>query len=81
MRGHATPAPRRVLVIKRETPLNTRTVTMIVGLILALGMGGLLVALLDNDSGADIVALLFMFGVIAGIVVVVAGALSRSDDD
>ncbi len=54
---------------------------MIVGLILALGMGGLLVALLDNDSGADIVALLFMFGVIAGIVVVVAGALSRSDDD
>lgn len=61
--------------------MNTRTVTMIVGLILALGMGGLLVALLDSDTGADIVALLFMFGVIAGIVVVVAGALSSSDDD
>jgi hypothetical protein len=53
---------------------------MIVGLILALGMGGLLIALLDSGNG-DIVALLFMFGVLAGIIVVVAAALSGSDKE
>lgn len=60
--------------------MNNRIVAMIVGLILALGMGGLLIALLDSGNG-DIVALLFMFGVLAGIIVVVAAALSGSDTE
>ena len=54
--------------------------TMIVGLILALGMGGLLLGWLALNTGSGFVGLLFILGAFAGIVVVVSAALSRSDD-
>lgn len=58
-----------------------RNATMIVGLILALGMGGLLLVWLNLNEGSGFVGLLFIFGVIAGLVAVLAGALSGSDQD
>lgn len=54
---------------------------MIVGLILALGMGGLLLIWLNLNEGSGFVGLLFIFGVAAGIVAVLAAALSGSDQD
>jgi len=48
-----------------EAPLGQRNAAMIVGLILALGMGGLLL----------------VFGLVGGLVVVPAGAHSGSDQD
>ena len=54
---------------------------MIVGLILALGMGGLLLVWLNLNEGSGVVGLLFIFGVVAGRVAVLAGALSGSDQD
>ncbi len=53
---------------------------MIVGLILALGMGSLLVWLYLNE-GSEFVGLLFIFGIAAGLVAVLAGALSGADQD
>ena len=59
--------------------MDPRNVAMIVGLVLALGMGGLLIAWLDLGEGSGIVGLLFIGGVVVGLVLVLAGALSRSD--
>jgi hypothetical protein len=64
-----------------EASLGHRNATMIVGLILALGMGGLLLVWLNLNEGSGIVGLLFIFGVVAGLVAVLAGALSGSDQD
>ncbi|MFZ0013696.1 MAG: hypothetical protein WAL25_06210 [Acidimicrobiia bacterium] len=58
-----------------------RTVSMIIGLVLALGMGALLLVWLNLNEGSGIVGLLFIFGVAAGVVVVVAGALSGRASD
>ena len=54
---------------------------MIVGLILALGMGGLMIAWLDMNTGSGFVGLLFIGGIVTGLILVLAGALSRSDKD
>ena len=54
---------------------------MIVGLILTLGMGGLLLVWLNLNEGSGFVGLLFISGVMAGLVAVLAGALSGSDQD
>jgi hypothetical protein len=61
--------------------MEPRIVVMIVGLILALGMGGLLIAWLDMDSGSGFIGLLFIGGLITGLILVLAGALSRSGKD
>ena len=61
--------------------MGHRNATMIVGLILALGMGGLLLIWLNLNEGSGFVGLLFIFGVAAGIVAVLAAALSGSDQD
>jgi hypothetical protein len=66
---------------REEASLGHRNATMIVGLILALGMGGLLLVWLNLNEGSGIVGLLFIFGVVAGLVAVLAGALSGSDQD
>jgi hypothetical protein len=64
-----------------EASMGHRSATMIVGLILALGMGGLLLVWLNLNEGSGVVGLLFIFGVMAGLVAVLAGALSGSDQD
>lgn len=56
--------------------MDHRTVSMLVGLTLALGMGGLLLAWLNSSNGSGLVGLLFIMGSAAGIVVAVAGALA-----
>lgn len=61
--------------------MGHRNATMIVGLILALGMGGLLLVWLNLNEGSGFVGLLFISGVMAGLVAVLAGALSGSDQD
>ncbi len=50
--------------------------TMIVGLLLALGMGGLLLGWLALDTGSGFVGLLFICGIVVGLVVVLIGAAS-----
>ncbi|MCZ7534010.1 MAG: hypothetical protein M5U23_11520 [Acidimicrobiia bacterium] len=54
---------------------------MIIGLILAISMGGLLLAWLKLNDGSWFVGLLFMFGVVAGVAVVLAGALAGKASD
>jgi hypothetical protein len=71
----------RLATTSEEPSLGHRNATMIVGLILALGMGGLLLVWLNLNEGSGIVGLLFIFGVLAGLVAVLAGALSGSDQD
>jgi preprotein translocase subunit SecY len=71
----------RLATASEEASLGHRNATMIVGLILALGMGGLLLVWLNLNEGSGIVGLLFIFGVVAGLVAVLAGALSGSDQD
>jgi hypothetical protein len=71
----------RLATTSEEASLGHRNATMIVGLILALGMGGLLLVWLNLNEGSGIVGLLFIFGVVAGLVAVLAGALSGSDQD
>ena len=61
--------------------MGHRIATMILGLILALGMGALLLAWLNMNEGSGFVGLLFVFGVMAGPVALLAGALSGSDQD
>ena len=61
--------------------MDARVVAMIVGLILALGMGGLLIAWLDMDTGSGFVGLLFIVGIITGLILVLVGALSQPDRD
>jgi hypothetical protein len=60
--------------------MDRKSMIMIVGLILALGMGALLLVWLNLNEGSGVVGLLFIFGVFAGIVVVVSAALSKSSD-
>jgi hypothetical protein len=61
--------------------MSHRLASMIVGLVLALGMGALLLVWLAMNEGSGIVGLLFIFGVAAGVVVLVAGALARNASD
>jgi hypothetical protein len=72
--------PRLIAGIQRGR-VGHRNATMIVGLILALGMGGLLLVWLNLNEGSGFVGLLFISGVMAGLVAVLAGALSGSDQD
>ncbi len=55
--------------------------TMIVGLILALGMGGLLLGWLALDTGSGFVGFLFIGGIVVGLVVVFVGAVSSREPD
>lgn len=48
---------------------------MIVGLVLALGMGGLLLGWLALNTGSGFVGLLFIGGIIVGLAVVLIGAV------
>lgn len=57
------------------TPLGT----MIVGLFLALGMGGLLLGWLALNTGSGFVGLLFIGGIVVGLVVVLIGAASNRE--
>lgn len=61
--------------------MDSRIVVMIVGLILALGMGCLMIAWLDMNTGSGFVGLLFIGGIVTGLILVLAGALSRSHKD
>ena len=60
--------------------MDRSVTTMIIGLILALGMGGLYLGWLALDTGPFFVGLLFLLGAFAGIGVVVYAAIARSDD-
>ena len=76
--------PPRAAVLKsfveaEVANLSSQVIAVLAGLFLALGMGVLLLIWQNGDTGTGIVGLLFMFGVLAGIIVVVAAALSRSD--
>ncbi len=53
--------------------------TMIVGLILALGMGGLLLGWLALDTGSGFVGFLFIGGIVVDLVVVLIGAVSSRE--
>lgn len=56
------------------------TGAMVIGLLLALGMAGLLLAFIAMDSGASgIIALLLMIGVVVGLIVVVIGAVAARE--
>lgn len=59
----------------------TSSAAMIVGLILALGMGGLLLGWLALDTGSGFVGLLFIGGIAVGLLVVLIGALSSRQSD
>ena len=61
--------------------MTGKLVTVLGGLILAIGMGVLLLVWLDRGEGAGITGFLFMVGVAAGIGVVVIGALMRRQAD
>lgn len=61
--------------------MTGRLVTVLGGLVLAIGMGVLLLVWLDQGEGAGITGFLFMAGVAAGIAVVVIGALMPRQDD
>ncbi len=58
---------------------NTSAATMRIGLILALGMGGLLLGWLALDEGSGFVGLLFIAGIITGLITVVIGAMKGSE--
>ena len=60
--------------------MERRVTTMVVGLILALGMGGIYLGWLALDTGPFFVGLLIILGAFAGIGGVVVAALSQSDD-
>ena len=62
-----------------ESVRQTSLGTMIVGLLLALGMGGLLLGWLAMDTGSGLVGLLFIGGIIVGLVVVLIGAGSSGE--
>lgn len=64
-----------------EAPPGHRNAAMIVGLILAPGMGGLLLVWLNLNEGSGSIGLSSSFGLVGGLVVVLAGALSGSDQD
>ncbi len=55
--------------------------TMIIGLLLALGMGGLLLGWLALDTGSGFVGLLFIVGIVVGLAVVLIGATSSKQAD
>ena len=58
--------------------MGRSAVTMIVGLLLALGMGWMLLVWLERGEGAGITGLLFIFGVLAGIAIVWVGATNQT---
>ena len=53
------------------------TATMLVGLVLTLGMGGLLLGWLAMNTGSGFVGLLFIGGIIVGLATVLIGATRR----
>ena len=61
--------------------MGHRMASMIVGLILALGMGALLLVWLNMNEGSGFVGLVFILGSVGGIVIAVAGALADSASD
>lgn len=60
--------------------MGQRLVRVLSGLVLALGMGVLLLVWLDRGEGAGVTGFLFMVGVAAGIAVVAIGALLPTSD-
>ena len=59
--------------------MKNNVATMLVGLLLALGMGVLLLYWLDQGEGAGITGFLFIIGVIVGLGVVWRGATGNSE--
>ncbi len=59
--------------------MTGRLGTMIIGLILAIGMGGLLLGWLALDQGSGLIGLLFVGGVLVGLLVVLIGAVFPSN--
>ncbi len=59
---------------------TSSTVTMVIGLLLALGMGGLLLGWLAMNTGSGFVGLLFIGGIVVGLATVLVGATSSRDD-
>ena len=57
--------------------MGQRLVAVIGGLVLALGMGVLLLFWVDRGEGAGVTGFLYMVGIAAGIVSVLVGALRR----
>ena len=57
--------------------MGQRLVAVVGGLVLALGMGVLLLFWLDRGEGAGVTGFLFMVGIAAGIIVVFIGATRR----
>jgi hypothetical protein len=53
------------------------TATMMIGLLLALGMGGLLLGWLALNTGSGFVGLLFIGGIVVGLATVLIGATRR----
>jgi hypothetical protein len=57
------------------------TATMIVGLVLSLGMGGLFLGWLNLNEGSGLVGLLFIAGFLFGLATVAIGATSKGVSD
>lgn len=58
---------------------NSSTATMLIGLLLSLGMGGLLLGWLAMNTGSGFVGLLFIGGIVVGLATVLIGATSSRD--
>lgn len=58
---------------------NSSTTTMLIGLLLSLGMGGLLLGWLAMNTGSGFVGLLFIGGIVVGLATVLIGATSSRD--
>ncbi len=58
---------------------NSSTTTMLIGLLLSLGMGGLLLGWLAMNTGSGFVGLLFIGGIVVGLATVLIGAASSRD--
>jgi len=59
--------------------MGSRLATMIIGAIVALGMGGLLLVWLNMNEGSGVVGFLFILGVLVGLVMLLMGATGTRD--
>jgi len=62
-----------------EAVMGSRLVTMIIGAIVALGMGGLLLVWLAMNEGSGFVGLLFILGMLVGLAMLLIGATGSRD--
>jgi hypothetical protein len=59
--------------------MGSRLATMIIGAIVALGMGGLLLVWLNMNEGSEVVGFLFILGLLVGLVMLLMGATGTRD--